>query len=119
MSRPMVKLPLHDRLLLRGADVAALLGISPARWVAWHAEYLIPAPVKINGVPRWRTREIADWIAAGCPERADWNWEPTVPIRLDEFVRVLQNKISDAEARLREVNARLAAGETHVGVSRA
>jgi predicted DNA-binding transcriptional regulator AlpA len=32
----------------------------------------LPAAVRIGGSKRWRVAEIAAWVEAGCPPRAEW-----------------------------------------------
>ncbi len=32
----------------------------------------IPAPIRIGGSVRWSEDEIADWLAAGAPDRQTW-----------------------------------------------
>ncbi len=33
---------------------------------------LIPKPIRIGGVLKWRKKEIYDWLDAGCPNRQVW-----------------------------------------------
>jgi excisionase family DNA binding protein len=33
-----------------------------------------PRRVMLGRLVRFRRDEVVDWIAAGCPRRADWNW---------------------------------------------
>lgn len=32
----------------------------------------LPRPVRIGGAVRWRMDEIDAWLAAGCPDRKQW-----------------------------------------------
>jgi predicted DNA-binding transcriptional regulator AlpA len=32
----------------------------------------LPAPLRFGGHPRWRRKEILEWIDAGCPSREIW-----------------------------------------------
>jgi len=32
----------------------------------------LPRPLKIGGAVRWRLDEIRAWLAAGCPNRQEW-----------------------------------------------
>jgi hypothetical protein len=32
----------------------------------------LPAPLTIAGEPRWRVKEIRQWVREGCPPRSDW-----------------------------------------------
>jgi predicted DNA-binding transcriptional regulator AlpA len=60
---------------LVGADAAAAMaGVSPATWWRWDAARRCPAPLRLTrGVTRWRRAELAEWIAAGCPPRREWD----------------------------------------------
>ncbi len=62
--------------LMTATDLAAALRLS--RRAIWRdlASGRIPAPLKIGRATRWRGAEIADWINAGCPPAARWNWTP-------------------------------------------
>jgi len=33
----------------------------------------LPAALRIGGSKRWRYAEIAAWVEAGCPPRAEWS----------------------------------------------
>lgn len=60
-------------LLLPARQAAALCGVSTATWWRWDASGRIPAPVRLSaGCVRWRRAELAEWTAAGCPERKTW-----------------------------------------------
>jgi predicted DNA-binding transcriptional regulator AlpA len=60
-------------LLLRARQAAALCDVSLATWHRWQAAARCPAPVRIGATVRWRADELADWIAAGCPCRKEWD----------------------------------------------
>jgi predicted DNA-binding transcriptional regulator AlpA len=47
-----------DRLLIRDADAAALLGCSKATFWRRVADGTVPRPIKIGGTSRWLTSEI-------------------------------------------------------------
>lgn len=38
----------------------------------WDAAGKLPAPLRIGGRVVWRVGEIRDWLAAGAPDRAEW-----------------------------------------------
>jgi excisionase family DNA binding protein len=69
-----VRVQQGDRLLLRGGEVAAMLGISRALAFRWMAEGVLPT-VRIRGARTVRVPEEAlhDWI------RANTNCEPMQP----------------------------------------
>lgn len=56
------------KLLLRAAEVGALMGTSE-RWI-WdkHNAGRLPKPVRIGRLVRWRRSDIEAWIEAGCPD---------------------------------------------------
>jgi predicted DNA-binding transcriptional regulator AlpA len=59
--------------LLVPADVAGpMCGRSEASWWRDHAAGRAPAPVKLGGRTLWRVEELRRWVAAGCPDRRDW-----------------------------------------------
>jgi predicted DNA-binding transcriptional regulator AlpA len=65
--------PLSLEALLVPADVAGpLCGRSEASWWRDHAAGRVPAPVKLGGRTLWRVEELRRWVAAGCPDRRDW-----------------------------------------------
>jgi len=64
---PLVAVDDSDSLLV-GADVVArLMGVSPRTvWRLLSAGKLI-APIRVGGSTRWRSDELREWIARGCP----------------------------------------------------
>ena len=62
----------HGRLLLTARQAASLCSRSLRTWRSWDAAGLIPRPVRVNRTVLWRSQELTDWIAAGCPRRAEW-----------------------------------------------
>jgi len=59
--------------LMVDAKVAAkLCGIGKTTWYQLHAAGRTPLPVRFGRRALWRRDEIADWIAAGCPARHQW-----------------------------------------------
>lgn len=63
--------------LLRTDDLAARLGLGRATIYRQVAAGRLPAPIRIGRAVRWRRAEIEDWVAAGCPPRSRWTWEPS------------------------------------------
>ena len=54
--------------LLDVKSVAALLGHCSVRHVYRMADAgLMPRPVKLGNLVRWRRAEVLEWISAGCP----------------------------------------------------
>ncbi len=58
--------------LMTAGDLAKRLRISIRQVRKLHSEALVPAPVKLGRSARWRTTEIGEWVAAGCPSREAW-----------------------------------------------
>jgi len=58
--------------ILRPGEAATLLEVSRATFYRLDAKGLIPRPVRIGGVRRWRVEEMRRWIEAGCPARDLW-----------------------------------------------
>jgi prophage regulatory protein len=59
-------------LLLTARQAASMCGKSLRTWRTWDAAGWIPRPVRIGRSTLWRTDELRDWVAAGCPRRAEW-----------------------------------------------
>ena len=68
-----LRLPLLDT-----KELSALLGRSVSSIERDDKLGRIPAAVKIGRHKRWRRREVAAWIDAGCPARADWSFNGSV-----------------------------------------
>ena len=63
--------------LLSHSDVARLLDVHRCTLHRWRSAGLIPAPIYISGVPRWKPQEIYAWLDAGAPPIRKWkhiNW---------------------------------------------
>jgi predicted DNA-binding transcriptional regulator AlpA len=60
------------RFLLRRREAAAACGLSPATWDRLCAAGKTPAPLRLGGALVWRVAELASWVEAGCPPRAEW-----------------------------------------------
>jgi predicted DNA-binding transcriptional regulator AlpA len=63
-------------LLLSVRDLARLLGRSVPSLDRDDAAGRLPAPVRLGGSKKWRTDEIVAWVAAGCPDRKAWIFNP-------------------------------------------
>jgi predicted DNA-binding transcriptional regulator AlpA len=59
-------------LLIAARRAAAMCGKSLRTWRSWDAAGWIPRPVRIGRSTLWRVEELREWIAAGCPRRAEW-----------------------------------------------
>ena len=59
-------------LLLRTHEAAALCGKSQRTWRSWDAAGHIPQPIRIGRSTLWRADELRAWVAAGCPQRREW-----------------------------------------------
>jgi predicted DNA-binding transcriptional regulator AlpA len=62
----------QSSLLLTARQAASMCGKSLRTWRAWDAAGWIPGPVRIGRSTLWRIDELRDWVAAGCPRRAEW-----------------------------------------------
>ena len=61
-----------DPGLLTAGDLAKRLRVSLRQVRKLHSEALLPAPLKIGRSIRWRANELAEWLSAGAPNRAEW-----------------------------------------------
>lgn len=62
-----------DRLMKRG-EVAQLIGLSTSSFDRMTAGGKTPKPVSLAGASvRFRSSDIAKWIALGCPDRAEYD----------------------------------------------
>lgn len=59
-------------LLLAARHAASMCGKSLRTWRTWDAAGWIPRPVRIGRSTLWRADELCEWVAAGCPRRAEW-----------------------------------------------
>lgn len=71
LSRPPVCPP--ERIAVSAKQLATMLGLSLRTIRTMDAAGKLPRPVKLGARSvRWRVRDIDDWLAAGCPGRAQW-----------------------------------------------
>jgi hypothetical protein len=68
----------EPKLLLTAAEAALACRTSLRTWRSWDSAGKIPTAVQLGRVKLWRPLELADWVAAGCPPRISWEWEPRV-----------------------------------------
>jgi predicted DNA-binding transcriptional regulator AlpA len=54
-------------------EAARLVGLSLASWYRLRAAGRVgPAEVRLGGRVLFRAAELAEWVAAGCPDRKTW-----------------------------------------------
>uniref|UniRef100_A0A7C2P5A6 DNA-binding protein n=1 Tax=Schlesneria paludicola TaxID=360056 RepID=A0A7C2P5A6_9PLAN len=61
-----------EPLLVSATVASSMCGKSLRTWRAWDSAGLIPRPIRIGRSTLWRTEELKEWVAAGCPRRAEW-----------------------------------------------
>jgi predicted DNA-binding transcriptional regulator AlpA len=61
-----------DQLLVTARQAAHMCGKSLRTWRTWDSTGWIPRPVRIGRSTLWRADELREWVAAGCPRRAEW-----------------------------------------------
>ena len=66
-----------DSLLLSAKEAAKILGVSPAFFYSLHNSGKVPLPRRLGRRRLWSVQELKDWIAAGCPGRAEWQNKKT------------------------------------------
>jgi predicted DNA-binding transcriptional regulator AlpA len=64
--------PAAAPLLLPARQAAAACSVAPSTWWRLHASGKVPSPVRLSGRTLWRAAELAEWVAAGCPPRREW-----------------------------------------------
>ena len=62
------KIKTQDTLLSAEA-VGKMLSLSRRQIFRLNSSGKIPAPIRIGGAVRWSEQTIADWLAAGAPDR--------------------------------------------------
>lgn len=62
-------------LLLSAKELARLLGIHRSSVFALRNSGRLPKPVRLGRSVRWILAEIQEWISAGTPPLAAWQWE--------------------------------------------
>lgn len=62
----------NSPLLITAKQAAAKCCKSLRTWRSWDSAGRIPRPVRIGRSTLWRSDELQQWIAAGCPCRQEW-----------------------------------------------
>ena len=75
--------PAAEPLLVDARTAARLFGIGLATWRRHDAAGKVPAPVRLGGGVLWRRAELADWTAAGGPDRRTWELLRAGPAQRD------------------------------------
>ena len=57
----------RPRLFMSVIDISEECGISVTTVWRWTAAGLLPAPLRIGKVVRWRRQDVLDWAERGCP----------------------------------------------------
>ena len=60
------------QMVVSAHELAEMLGLSVRTIRRLDCSGKLPRPVRIGGAVRWRTEEITRWLAAGCPDRKEW-----------------------------------------------
>ena len=72
MRRPLIPDISGNPFLLNAKQAAAMCAKSVRTWRTWDSAGWIPSPVRIGRSTLWRADELREWVAAGCPRRAEW-----------------------------------------------
>lgn len=65
--------PLGELLLLDAGQAAEILGMCRAMFYRLNSAGRVPRPIRLGGkLVRWRRGELTAWVAAGCPNREQW-----------------------------------------------
>jgi predicted DNA-binding transcriptional regulator AlpA len=68
-----VDAPAVTALAVSAEGAARLCGVSRSQWWKLHSAGKVPLPVYLGSkAPRWRVDELRAWLAAGCPNRQEW-----------------------------------------------
>jgi len=60
-------------LLVNSKEASRLLGISCSQFMKLNRQQKIPRAVFLGRkAPRWKERELCDWLEHDCPDRATW-----------------------------------------------
>lgn len=72
-----------DRLMTV-KEVAAWLGVSPRCVWQWAADGIIPPPLALGRLRRWRLAELEEWAAAAPRDIATRDWRQVIRERGEE-----------------------------------
>src|SRR5262245_28127953 len=78
------KVPEDTGLLIGTKTLAKLLCISIATLNRFQSQQVIPAPVRLGHLRKWRLTEILEWLEADCPPQRAWAPEATCPQKMKE-----------------------------------
>lgn len=69
-------MPANDEplILLTAEEAWTLCRMKKTSWYKSLALKVVPQPIRIKGMVRWRKDELMDWIEAGCPSQSKWRW---------------------------------------------
>jgi predicted DNA-binding transcriptional regulator AlpA len=98
--------------LLRAFELSRLLNCSRSQLHELDRAGYVPSPILFGESRVWRVAEIRDWITAGCPERSDWKWRPSVAVKLDDLMELRRRERDALVAEVRELEERKARGES-------
>ena len=62
----------YSPLLLRQAQAARFVGLSPREWRRWVRRGAVPTPIQVSSRPLWSAEELRAWVLASCPPRERW-----------------------------------------------
>ena len=67
-------LPIPDGkpILITADELAAKLALSKRTIYRLLSAGAMIKPIRLRGIVRWRTAEVEEWIAAGCPDCRTW-----------------------------------------------
>ena len=67
----------EEKWLLTATESARLCGVGLSTWWRLVATGKTPAATKLGRSTKWRRDELAEWIFANCPPRAQWEQRKT------------------------------------------
>jgi predicted DNA-binding transcriptional regulator AlpA len=68
------KIPEETGLLIDARRFAKLLSVSLATLWRLQAQQVIPPPIKLGHLTKWRLAEVIEWIEADCPPQRNWGY---------------------------------------------
>lgn len=75
--------------LMRAKALVRCLSVSVRQTHRLNRAGLLPTPLRIGGVVRWREDEISRWLQCGAPPRSEWE-QRTDNARVPEATRTAQ-----------------------------
>ncbi len=61
-----------EKIGLRAAEAAGLIGVSRSTFCQWHTSGRLPRPRRLGRVVLWDRAELIAWFKAKCPPRQKW-----------------------------------------------